>query len=87
MKVAVWDTYVTKTDGTIMNFDILVPESEKNLEVIYGYGKAYLESKAMPDYPLTSSHCIFCHIERATEEMEESIKQKGYSILEIKNCQ
>src|SRR5690606_31022899 len=23
MKVAVWDTYVTKADGTIMNFDIL----------------------------------------------------------------
>lgn len=87
MKVAVWDTYVTRTDGTIMNFDIIVPESQKNPEVIYGYGKAYLESKAMPDYPLTSSHCAFCHIERATDVMVETIKQKGYSILELKNCQ
>lgn len=26
MKVAVWDTYVTKKDGTIMHFDIMVPE-------------------------------------------------------------
>ena len=25
MKVAVWDTYVTKADGTIMNFDIHGP--------------------------------------------------------------
>jgi len=26
MKVAVWDTYVTKKDGSVMHFDIIVPE-------------------------------------------------------------
>lgn len=29
MKVAVWDTYVKKKNGTIMNFDIMVPDSQK----------------------------------------------------------
>jgi hypothetical protein len=86
MKVAVWDTYVTKADGVIMNFDILVPESETNPEIIYGYGQAYLKSKAMQDYPITSNHCAFCHIETATDVMLDDIKQKGYSIIELRNC-
>lgn len=86
MKVAVWDTYVTKKDGTTMNFDIMVSESETDPEVIYRYGKSYLESKAMHDNLLTSNHCTFCHIERATEVMVDSIKLKGYYILELKNC-
>ncbi|MFN3841560.1 MAG: DUF2024 family protein [Cyclobacteriaceae bacterium] len=86
MKVAVWDTYVTKPNGTVMNFDIIVPQSETNPEVIYGYGKAYLQSKAISDYPLTANQCAFCHFERATPAMEESIRQKGYFILELKNC-
>lgn len=86
MKVAIWDTYVPKPNGTVMNFDIIVPESETDPEIIYGYGKAYLQSKAMPDYPLTANHCAFCHFGQATPAMEESIRQKGYFILELKNC-
>lgn len=86
MKVAVWDTYVTKADGVIMNFDIIVPESETNPEIIYGYGQDYLKSKALQHAPITSNHCAFCHIETATDLMVADIKQKGYSILEIKNC-
>lgn len=86
MRVAVWDTYVTKPDGTIMNFDIIVPESESDSEIVYGYGKAYLESKAMLHDMLTSKHCTFCHIERANEKMLDGIRQHGYYILELKNC-
>ncbi|MBL7838784.1 MAG: DUF2024 family protein [Cyclobacteriaceae bacterium] len=87
MKVAVWDTYVTKADGVIMNFDIIVPESETDPEIIYGYGQDYLKSKAIQNYPITSNHCTFCHIETATEVMLANIKQKGYSIIELKNCE
>jgi hypothetical protein len=43
MKVAVWDTYVTKKDGSVMHFDILAPESIKDTAVIYNYGKDYLK--------------------------------------------
>ena len=39
MKVAVWDTYVKKKDGTIMNFDIMVPDSQQNETIIFGYGR------------------------------------------------
>jgi hypothetical protein len=86
MKVAVWDTYVTKADGVIMNFDIIVPEVETDREKIYRHGQAYLESKEMYDYPITSNHCTFCHIETATEVMLDDIKQRGFSIIELKNC-
>lgn len=87
MKVAVWDTYVTRKDGRIMNFDILVPESQTDKVVIYGYGKIYLESKGIPNYTLTTNHCSLCHIEKATEPVIASIEQHGYHIVELKNCE
>ena len=32
MKIAVWDTYVTKNDGQIMHFDILAPDDIKDAD-------------------------------------------------------
>jgi hypothetical protein len=45
MKVAVWDTYATKKDGSVMQFDIIVPEEIKVEESIHSFGKEYLKSK------------------------------------------
>lgn len=87
MKVAVWDTYVRKKNGTVMNFDIMVPDSQKDETIIYGYGKEYLQSKSIVGYELTSEECTFCHIEQATDEVIQCIDDKGYYILELSNCQ
>lgn len=87
MKVAVWDTYVTKKDGRIMHFDIIVPEEIKDTSVIYGYGKEYLKTKGQEGQPLTSKECRFCHTEKAKPEWETEIKKKGYFIYEMENCQ
>jgi len=86
MQVAVWDTYVTKKDGSVMHFDIIAPEHIKEEEIIYTFGKDYLQSKKQENQPLTSKECSFCHIEKATDEMIISIKQKGYYIIEMQNC-
>ncbi|MEQ8808436.1 MAG: DUF2024 family protein [Imperialibacter sp.] len=86
MKVAVWDTYVKKQNGTVMNFDIMVPDSQKDEKVIYGYGKEYLQTKSIDGYELTSVECAFCHIEQATDEIIQGIDDKGYFIIELKNC-
>jgi len=86
MKVAVWDTYVTKKDGTIMHFDILAPENIKDTIVIYNYGKDYLKSKGQEGQPLTSKECRFCHIENLRPQWEADIKKKGYFIIEMENC-
>ena len=86
MKVAVWDTYVTKKDGIIMHFDILAPEEIKDTTVIYDYGKAYLKSKGQDGQPLTSKECRFCHVETVKPHWEEAIKKNGYFIIEMENC-
>ena len=86
MQVAVWDTYVTKIDGSIMHLDIIAPASLKDEKIIHTFGKDYLLSKNQGNQPLTAKECNLCHIEVATHEMELSIQQKGYFIIEIQNC-
>lgn len=83
MEVAVWDTYVTKKDGNALHFDIIVPNSLKDKAIIYQFGKDYLVSKNEDDSSLDTDECQFCHIEEPTAEMVDSIKNKGYFILEM----
>lgn len=86
MKVAVWDTYVTRKDGEVMHFDILAPDHIKDAEIIHTFGKDYLQYKQQENQPLTSRECRFCHIEQATPEIVEGISQKGYFIIEMQGC-
>lgn len=86
MKVAVWDTYVTKKDKTIMHFDIIVPSEMKDTTVIYNYGKTYLKSKGQEGQPLSSKECRFCHIETVKPDWQEAVEKQGYFIYEMENC-
>lgn len=86
MKVAVWDTYVQKTNGEKMHFDILVPETIKDSEQIYRFGQEYLKGKNVKSKILTAKECEFCHIEEATQNIISDIETKGYHIIEIENC-
>ena len=83
MEVAIWDTYVTKKDGNVLHFDIIVPENIKDKAVVYQFGKAYLASQNEGDSLLDTDECQFCHIEEPTAEMIQSIETKGYFILEM----
>ncbi len=86
MKVAVWDTYVTKKDKTVMHFDIIVPEELQDQETIYAYGNKYLISKDQDGQPLTTNECSFCHIETIRPEWKANIEKYGYFIYEMENC-
>lgn len=86
MKVAVWDTYVTRTDGGLMHFDIVVPADLKTPETIYNFGKDYLRSRQQDGQPLTTNECTFCHIEAAGPEVVSSIERQGYYIIEMEGC-
>lgn len=86
MKVAVWDTYVTKKDGSIMHFDIIAPQEIRDTTIIHNYGKDYLKSKGQDGQLLTSKECSFCHIESVRPHWEAEINQKGYYIIEMENC-
>lgn len=85
MKVAVWDTYVTRKDGKIMHFDILVNENDK-AEEVFEYGKNYLKTVSQEGQVLTSKECNFCHIDIAPEAIEKQILENGFSIIEMENC-
>ena len=67
MKVAVWDTYVSRKDGSIMHFDIIAPEDIQDPITIHQYGKEYLKTKGQEAQPLTSKECRFCHIENGID--------------------
>jgi hypothetical protein len=86
MKVSVYDTYVTRKDGKKMHFDILVPQTEKNIDSVIEFGKRYLASKAMLDCKLTTEESKFCHIENSVPKVNDDILAKGYSIVEMENC-
>ncbi|MET0242501.1 MAG: DUF2024 family protein [Flavitalea sp.] len=86
MKVSVWDTYVKKKNGSVMHFDILVPEEVTDEKIILELGRKYLETKNEDGQHLTSKECRFCHQEVATEEMENVISENGYYIIEMEGC-
>ncbi len=83
MKVAVWDTYVTKKDGNVMHFDIIAPQMVKATGTIFKYGKAYLASKNEAEGKLDIEACQFCHIEEPSSEMLLAIQKQGFFILEM----
>jgi hypothetical protein len=85
MEVAIFDTYVTKHDGAVMHFDIIVPAgTDENL--VFDFGRKYLSEKRQPAQDLSSRQCQFCHFEQLQPHMEFSIISKGYYILEMQGC-
>lgn len=86
MKVAVWDTYVTRKNNHLMHFDIIVPEHTDGARVL-DYGRAYLHAKGEQDQLLTTAECQFCHIEQVNPSWQAAIEQNGYYIYEMENCQ
>jgi len=86
MKISVWDTYVKREDGQTMHFDILVPSEVIDESTIFNFGMHYLKTKSFQTNQLTAKECRLCHIEQASEEIIIAIEKKGYSIIEMENC-
>ena len=82
MKVAVYDTHVTKKNGGIMHFDIVVPE-EMPREQVLEFGKQYLQTVGQEGQPLSAKECEFCHREQARPTVEQSIRERGFHIVEL----
>lgn len=87
MEVAVYDTYVPKKDGSIMHFDILVPDETTSKQLVYQFGHQYLATKGQQGQPLTAKECQFCHIEEPSQEIVDVISAQGYYIIEMQGCQ
>jgi hypothetical protein len=81
LKVAVWDTYIKKRNGSVMHFDIIVPENFNNQEEIFKYGEDFVKSKGENEVTLDAAQCQFCHIEDVTTEVRDAIADNGHYIL------
>jgi hypothetical protein len=86
MKISVWDTFVTKDDGSIMHFDILVPAKVTASHIIQQYCHSYLKDKIKNPQKTEVIKCNFCHIEKASAPVLDHILEKGFAIIEIENC-
>jgi hypothetical protein len=61
-----------------MHFDILVNEEQKDENQIFKYGKTYLKSRMQDGQQLTSKECNFCHIDQASDDVEQQILKNGF---------
>jgi hypothetical protein len=86
MQVAVYDTYVTKKDSSMMHFDMIVPAGKQDENRIDAYGRAYLANKNQDGQPLTARECMFCHVEEVKPAWKAAIEQNGYYIYEMEGC-
>ena len=85
MNCDVFDTYVTKPDGQLMHFDIIVPTGTPQEKAV-AFGQNYLAAVGLEGGRVTAKQCRFCHVEQATPEMRQAIEQKGYFILAMEGC-
>jgi hypothetical protein len=85
MQCAVYDTYVTKKDGKIMHFDVVV-EANTPHEKAVTYGKKFLESVGEGEQRMTQEECQFCHIQQAPAMIEADIQSSGYYIQKMEGC-
>ncbi|MEQ8580876.1 MAG: DUF2024 family protein [Marinoscillum sp.] len=86
LRIAVWDTYVERSDNKVMHFDILVPLEVRDAKQVYDFGMSYLKSKPFHTGAISSKECTFCHIEKASDQVISDINEKGYHIIEMQNC-
>jgi maltooligosyltrehalose synthase len=85
MECAVYDTYVTKKDGRIMHFDVIV-EANTPHEKAIEFGKEYLNSVDQGEQKMTQEECQFCHIQEAPPVVAKDIKDSGYYIQKMEGC-
>ncbi len=85
MECAVYDTYVTKKDGRIMHFDVIV-EANTPHEKAIEYGKEFLQKVEQGGQKMTQEECQFCHIQEAPPMVEKSITDGGYYIQKMEGC-
>jgi hypothetical protein len=85
MDCDVFDTHVTRPDGQLMHFDVIVPSGTPK-EKVLAFGRAYLEQAGVAGDQITADRCRFCHVEKATPAMQQAIEQQGYFILAMEGC-
>jgi uncharacterized protein DUF2024 len=85
MECAVYDTYVTKKDGRIMHFDVIVEANTPHDKAV-DYGKEFLEQVGQGGQTMTQEECQFCHVQEAPPVVAKEIENRGYFIQKMECC-
>jgi Domain of unknown function (DUF2024) len=85
MECAVYDTYVTKKDGRIMHFDVIVEANTPHDKAV-DYGKEFLEQVGQGGQTMTQEECQFCHVQEAPPVVATEIENRGYFIQKMEGC-
>lgn len=81
MKIHVYDTHVNTSAGEYIHFDVLV--NDENVDKVKQYANEYLASLGVKPDQVKQGRCNFCHSEMANPEVQENIKNHGYSIIRL----
>ena len=84
MKIDVYDSYA-RSNGRVLHFDVFV-KSGSSAATALEYGRRRLESIGEQSSGLEQAHCNFCHSELANTEVQQSIANQGYFILQMEGC-
>lgn len=85
MNCDVFDMYVTRANGQIMHFDVIVPSGTPPTAV-QTFGQSYLTALGVLDGKVTAERCRFCHVEQATAEIQQAVEAQGYFIVALEGC-
>ena len=85
MKINIFDTRVITHSGQLMHFDVLLPLGSSRDEAV-ACAIQWLKSIGVKKHRMHLEKCNFCHSETAAPEIEQSIANQGYSILEMEGC-
>ena len=85
MKIDVFDTHVTLSDGQRMHFDILLPTGSAE-DLANHYALQWLRSIAIEPEAVSQEQCRYCHSESATPEQQSSINIQGFAVIQMEGC-
>jgi hypothetical protein len=85
MQLDVFNTYVTRDDGVVMHFDVLMPKGSAS-EHAQSNALDWLQTIGITANQVLLDSCQYCHSEDATPEIERDVQQQGYFILQMEGC-
>lgn len=85
MKIDVYDAYARMTDGRLMHFDVFVKQGT-SADVALRHGRDWLTSLGENPASLEQSRCRFCHTEVANPQVQRTVEDQGFFILQMEGC-
>jgi hypothetical protein len=84
MKVDVYDTCATSSNGSLLHFDVIVP-SGTDRHLAFRFACDYAVDLE-PGIGMKQERCNFCHSENSSAAMLSDIQRQGFYILPMEGC-